>query len=323
MKARAFSGLVLGGLVVLAGCSAMTGLSGSAATVPEAGMAMSCGQLNITVAPQDDDLLLTVGDDSYRLVPVASASGAKYQLPDDASTSFWSKGEMGLLEADGRTWPECVAKGALTEPFVAHGNEPFWRLSVEGGKLILDEMGGNQATVADYKVTARSAAGRSLESENGARALMVNVAPQLCHDSMSGMAYPYQVRLTVDGESRQGCGGDPARLLQGVEWVVEDIAGGGIIDSSRITINFLAEGRVAGRASCNNFMGGYELTGEGLSFGPAATTMMACAPALMDQERRFLEVLEAVNGFRISPVGALVLETADGRTLRAFGDQSL
>ena len=37
-------------------------------------------------------------------------------------------------------------------------------------------------------------------------------------------------------------------------WVVEDILGGGIIDSSRVTLDF-SEQRVAGRASCNSYQG--------------------------------------------------------------------
>ena len=39
-----------------------------------------------------------------------------------------------------------------------------------------------------------------------------------------------------------------------------------MIAGSRVTILFLEEDRVAGSASCNRFMGGYKLTGEGLSF---------------------------------------------------------
>lgn len=312
--------LALTGVAVLAGCSTVSEDSGSGTEL--AGM-MQCGQLDVTADYQDDGLLLTIGDDSLQMVQTESASGAKYQLPDDPETSFWTKGESAMLTVNGQSWPECVTAGAITDPLVARGNEPFWRLTVEGGKLILDEMGSQQSVVSDFSVAAAGPAGRTLTSENGARSMTVAVAPQLCRDTMTGMPYPYQVRLTVDGESRRGCGGESSRLLQGVEWVVEDIDGGGIVDGSRVTINFLADGRVGGKASCNNFMSGYELTGEGLAFGQTATTMMACVPALMQQERRFLDALEAVRRFDFNQDGALVLQGDDGHSLRAYGSQSL
>lgn len=108
-----------------------------------------------------------------------------------------------------------------------------------------------------------------------------------------------------------------ATLLRSGEWVVEDIDAGGIIDRSRVTISFDKEGRVAGKASCNSFMGGYTQTGNGLVFAGIATTMMACPTALMDQEREFLATLGAVTRFELTPDGALILHTDDQRTLKA------
>ena len=45
--------------------------------------------------------------------------------------------------------------------------------------------------------------------------------------------------------------------------------------------------------------------------------MMACDPALMAQERRFLDALAAVRRFEIAPDGALVLVADDGPRLLA------
>jgi heat shock protein HslJ len=45
--------------------------------------------------------------------------------------------------------------------------------------------------------------------------------------------------------------------------------------------------------------------------------MMACPPALMQQEARFLEVLRNVRRFDVSANGALVLQTGDRRTITA------
>lgn len=46
--------------------------------------------------------------------------------------------------------------------------------------------------------------------------------------------------------------------------------------------------------------------------------MMACAPALMNQERRFLELLEEVTDGRIGRHGELLLQTPAGDTIKAF-----
>lgn len=107
-----------------------------------------------------------------------------------------------------------------------------------------------------------------------------------------------------------------AEQLIGPEWVVEDIDNKGIIDSSRITLNFDTEGRVAGRSGCNQYTGSYSL-GEGLSIGQIAQTKMACPPALMDQEQKFTLLLNAIDSFTLDNKGALILETADGHSITA------
>ncbi|NHK28626.1 META domain-containing protein [Parvularcula flava] len=95
--------------------------------------------------------------------------------------------------------------------------------------------------------------------------------------------------------------------LGGGEWVVEDINGGGVIDSSRTTLNFGEDGRVAGMASCNNFNASYEAGERTLTIGPAAATRKMCAEALMNQETTFLNALESVSSWQVTPEGALEL----------------
>jgi heat shock protein HslJ len=115
--------------------------------------------------------------------------------------------------------------------------------------------------------------------------------------------------------------GSPAAgaLLTEREWVVEDLAGGGVIDRSRITLNFDAEGRVSGRASCNRYTAGYQQQGGSLSFTSAAATKMACAESLMNQEQAFFRILGAISRFTIDDTGALILEGEKG-TIKAYPD---
>lgn len=99
--------------------------------------------------------------------------------------------------------------------------------------------------------------------------------------------------------------------------MVEEIDSTGIIEGSQPTLNFSAEGRVSGKASCNSHTGKYVLGGEGLSVGPTAATIMACDPRLMQQEQAFLARLETIRRFELAADGALLLISEDQRSIRA------
>ena len=108
--------------------------------------------------------------------------------------------------------------------------------------------------------------------------------------------------------------------LQGQEWVIEDIASAGVIDNSHAALEFLPNGRLAGSTGCNRMLGSYATdTADSakLSIQPVGTTMMACPPALMNQERKLLDLLPSVASYRIDSTGALELHTADKQTIVA------
>ena len=60
------------------------------------------------------------------------------------------------------------------------------------------------------------------------------------------MFYPLTVTVERPEGMLSGCGGEPASLLLGPEWVVESIDGDTLIGNSRPTIAFNEEGQVAG-----------------------------------------------------------------------------
>ncbi|MBK1873118.1 META domain-containing protein [Marinobacter sp. 1-3A] len=280
-----------------------------------------CGQLDVTVANAGDGDLLGVDYQGKRLLlkPKQSASGELYVATGDDQTQFWSKGERATFTVKGQTYPECLQAGALEMPFEATGNEPFWHIRVDGEELVMNRPydTGEPERVA-LETTVANRHGREFRGELEGQELTMKVARQLCEDNMSGAQFPAQVRLELNGEVFQGCGGDTDRLFRGAEWVVEDLANAGIIDRSRITIEFFEDNRVAGRASCNRYGGQYELTAEGVSFDHIFATKMACAPALMNQEDRFLELLSKVKRAAIGRNGELVLTTDTGETITAF-----
>lgn len=210
--------------LLLAGCSNLESTE-PAVTAPEQGipqrgvMILQCGGSPVRVTLTGEQALIEAMQGRFLLERVVTASGARYEAPDDSSTSFWNKGDKGLLTIRGESLPECEPAGAL--------------------------------------------------------------------------------------------------VLQAGEWVVEDINRGGIIDRSRVTLNFGNDGRITGRASCNNYVGAYQVDGRSLQLSQLATSRRACAPALNEQETRFVQTLEQISRFRLDETGALILEGDEGGSLKA------
>src|SRR5262245_58259750 len=76
-------------------------------------------------------------------------------------------------------------------------------------------------------------------------------------------------------------------------WLAEDIAGGGVMDRLRTTMELAPDGRVTGFGGCNRFMGRAEIPGERTSFKPLASTRKACSPAVMEEGAKFHGAIEA------------------------------
>lgn len=67
--------------------------------------------------------------------------------------------------------------------------------------------------------------------------------------------------------------------------------------------------RVTGTTGCNRFSGTYAIEKGGrLTIGTVAVTRRACAAETMEAERRFLDLLRRVNGYRIEDGELLLLE---------------
>ncbi len=278
---------------------------------------LQCGDRSVTIGQVGNTMRIEAGGERFDLRPVPSASGARYEAVGDPSTTFWSKGDRAAIVVRGQPWPECVTERAPGLPFRATGNEPGWRLDITERAMSLLADDGRTRIEAPTPVAEPGEGFTRFRAPAAGAGLVATIFDRRCTDSMTGMPYPNAVTVAFGGRTLNGCGGDPATLLLGAEWVVEDLRGGGIVDRSRMTLNFGADGRVAGGASCNRYTAAYSLTGEGLSISKPASTMMACAPSLMEQERLFLGMLAQVRRFTIDATGALVLHAADGRTIRA------
>lgn len=60
-------------------------------------------------------------------------------------------------------------------------------------------------------------------------------------------------------------------------------------------------------------LGNYNTDGQTHIISNADTTMMACPPALMNQERKLLDLLTQVQRWQIDATGALVLTTKNAQ----------
>ncbi len=85
--------------------------------------------------------------------------------------------------------------------------------------------------------------------------------------------------------------------LKGSEWLLEDLAGSGVIDRVQATLAFSQAGKVEGNGSCNRFFGDVEINGDAIRFGPVGSTRMACSEAVMNQETKYLKALQAAERF--------------------------
>lgn len=115
---------------------------------------------------------------------------------------------------------------------------------------------------------------------------------------------------------------EAAPALFGTTWLAEDIEGGGVIDYAQSTFSVAADGKVAGSGGCNRYFAQAEVRDGAIRIGKAGATMMACAPALMDQERKFLAALEKAASYRIDAgQGKLFLVDANGVEILRFAVQ--
>ncbi len=286
--------------------------------------AWQCGDVEVQLGVgRGERVTMTVGSRRYEMRQVPTASGARYEAVDDPTTWLWSRGDRATLSLRGRAQPECLAQapqaGGSAPPtaWTALGHEPGWRLGVDPRRLVLELDFGRRRIEVPTPPAQPLRDGWRLVTTTRDGPLAVTVRERVCADVATGMPHPLQVSVSLGARTYAGCGGDPRELLVADEWRVERLDGRAPVDRSRITLRFGADGRLSGAASCNRFTAPWNLHGEGLRIGPAVATRMACPPPLMQQEDRFLRLLERVTRFEIAADGALVLVDGDGARLVA------
>jgi heat shock protein HslJ len=114
-----------------------------------------------------------------------------------------------------------------------------------------------------------------------------------------------------------GCATVGDRQIGNGEWRAVDLNGVPVGPGASVTLR-LENGQVSGNAGCNRYSGTFRASRpqQQIRFGPLATTRMACPGPVMEQEGRFLSIMEAVTGYTFYGDGGLSLVAADGRAIR-------
>ncbi len=149
------------------------------------------------------------------------------------------------------------------------------------------------------------------------------VADQLVISYNDGQeALTFTMGLPAPTETPTTAAGTPVaeNPLAGTEWALVSFGASGtetsLVAGSEITLSFDAQGRAGGSASCNSYGSDYEVQDGSLSFGPAASTKMACAgEGIMQQEQQYLAALEAAGEYELTADRLVITYGDDQETL--------
>lgn len=103
--------------------------------------------------------------------------------------------------------------------------------------------------------------------------------------------------------------------LVGRTFVSTDAHGRTLVESSTVTITF-DEGHLSANAGCNTLFGGASWAGGTLDAPQLASTMMACTPALMDQDAWLGELLASGPTITLDGDTLTIGDTTSGLVLR-------
>jgi heat shock protein HslJ len=93
-------------------------------------------------------------------------------------------------------------------------------------------------------------------------------------------------------------------------WVLDTMDGQPPVEGSTLTLSLTAD-EAAGSSGCNTFRGGYTTSGDTITFGDLASTMMACSDPLNTQETSYLGALDSATTFAVSG-DQLTIQTGSG-----------
>ena len=109
----------------------------------------------------------------------------------------------------------------------------------------------------------------------------------------------------------------PDVSLTNTYWKLVELNGGPVSPGEGKELHMILRGedQVGGYSGCNQFTGSVTVTGDGLSFGPIASTRRMCQ-GVMEQEDAFLQALESGQRYSISGEDLAIEDANGGITMR-------
>jgi heat shock protein HslJ len=104
-------------------------------------------------------------------------------------------------------------------------------------------------------------------------------------------------------------------LLNGTSWQLGKIGDQPVQEGTQPTLQFTQPGQVSGSGSCNRFSGTVTFSGDAISFGPLASTKMACADSINSQETQYFYALSTAQRFLLQGNSLQIFSSAMDRPL--------
>lgn len=113
--------------------------------------------------------------------------------------------EINRIERVGGEARDCMEHGLSGVVFKAHGNEPFWGLTLSSDTLVLERPGVAPVT-ATIEGSDNNAGVRRIQASSAAGKIEVRLQRTACSDGMSDALYAWTAQVQVDGQTLKGCG---------------------------------------------------------------------------------------------------------------------
>ena len=116
--------------------------------------------------------------------------------------------------------------------------------------------------------------------------------------------------LAVAAGAATAAGAPP---LTGTVWQLATLRGKAPLAGAAVSLKLTRAGKLSGSSGCNTYSGTYTAGRGSIRVAPTlVSTRMACAPAVMTQETRYLDALVASRAYSIGH-GKLTLWNAPGK----------
>ena len=90
-----------------------------------------------------------------------------------------------------------------------------------------------------------------------------------------------------------------------------------VIGEQPVTALFRTDGTVTGSSGCNQYTAGYTTSGSSITITPGISTLMACAPAVMDQESLYFSLMAAATTYSVNGDTMLLFDSS-GKAILAY-----